>query len=503
MKARWELSSDKDKFSRCMCVFTNTVYSTFQRIMRVRRLLWWYRCLHWLHFRLPLAYIAKVLTLSSIFTLVAMACWSSNDTMSLIMTDLPIRKVSCATIKPDIPKIQGFNTLAKHRISEPKTINRMVGTDHFMVSAYKDHRFKDKIRVIAIVRHLEIEDLFCHLCDKAFESCQATPATVEVNPEILGFAHAMADILCDSSSLGSSAAVRIANSTIIEDSAVYFPIKNLIKQPLRYNFTVCLSQIFNNNNNALQFVQTMEMYKIFGIQRVVIYNISSGAEVDKVMKHYVEEGTLEVIDWNIHDFMTPSEGWQPEVHPGDIMYHGQIVSLNDCLNRYMYHSKYILFHDFDEIVVPYKHNTLDKLMAREESMRKHDTIGLSRFERCLFQERLKVNGIFQKLFFEKWQRVPGLNILEHMSGRWEKNPKYMVDPRQIISVKVHDIVKSRWNKVVTINFETDVAHIHHIKRTFENMEGAAKETAIDTRLWDFNAMLIPNVNKVLEESDVL
>ena len=105
----------------------------------------------------------------------------------------------------------------------------MVGTEHFMVSAYKDHRFKDTIRVVAIVRHLKIGNLFCHVCDKTFESCQATPATVEVNPEILGFAYAMADIVCVSSILGTSATVRIANSTIIENSAVYFPIQNLIK----------------------------------------------------------------------------------------------------------------------------------------------------------------------------------------------------------------------------------------------------------------------------------
>ena len=385
--------------------------------------------------------------------------------------------------------------------SQIKSINRIVGTKHYMVSAYKDHRFKNLVRVFVIARHAEIGDLFCHLYDEEMDTFHVTPAVVKLNPEILGFAHGLADISCISSI--SSTSVRIAKSTIVETKASYYPIQNLIKPPLLYNFTICLSQIFNYHNNALQFVQFMEINKILGVQRVVIYNISCGPDVDKVMRHYVKEGTLEVIDWNIHDFMKPSEGWQPEVHPGDIMYQGQIVSLNDCLNRYMYHSKYILFQDFDEIVVPYKHNTLNALMAYKESMWKHDTIGLSRFERCLFQQRLKVKGIFQKLFFEKWQRVPGINILEHMSGRWEKNPKYMVDPRQIISVKVHDIVKSRWETIVTSNFETDVAHIHHIKHTFENTEMAAKETTIDTRLWDFNSKLIPNVDKVLEESGVI
>ena len=90
-----------------------------------------------------------------------------------------------------------------------------------------------------------------------------------------------------------------------------------------------------------------------------------------------------------------------------------------------------------------------------------------------------------------------------MSGRWERNPKYMVDPKKIISVKVHDIVESVWLNIVTSNFPTDVAIIHHIKETSENTEGASKERVIDTRLWNFNEKLIPNIDKALQDSGVL
>ena len=455
----------------------------------------------WFNFRFPLFYIVKapILAISLIFILlvtILVCCLKDYENAAPFPSDKTY---------PEEEKL-GQNVpitvkTGERKQSQIKSINSIVGTKHYMVSAYKDHRFKNLVRVFVIARHAEIGDLFCHLYDEEMDTFHVTPAVVKLNPEILGFAHGLADISCISSIRSTS--VRIAKSTIVETKTTYYPIQNLIKPQLLYNFTICLSQIFNYHNNALQFVQFMEINKILGVQRVVIYNISCGPDVEKVMRHYVKEGTLEVVDWNINDFMTPSKGWQPEVHPGDILYHGQVVSLNDCLYRYMYHSKYILFHDFDEIVVPYKHNSLNELMGYMERLWNHDTIGLSRFERYLFQQRQKVDGMFRKLFFKKWERVPGINILEHMSGRWERNPKYMVDPRQIISVKVHDIIESVWGNIVTSNFPTDVAIIHHIKESSENTEGASKETVIDTRKWNFNGKLIPNIDKALEESGVL
>ena len=75
--------------------------------------------------------------------------------------------------------------------------------------------------------------------------------------------------------------------------------------------------------------------KILGVQRVAIYNISCGPAIEKVLKHYVNEGTMEVIAWNIHDYLKPSKGYLPKAHGGDLHYHVKLVTLNECLNRYM------------------------------------------------------------------------------------------------------------------------------------------------------------------------
>ena len=420
--------------------------------------------------------------------------------------------VANSTVKPDYfdEALQTNNdtpvtNLSMSEIKEikAKTINPIVGTHNFITSAYKDHRLKDMIRVVAIVLRRKIGNLFCHLCDNKLDSCNVTKAVVKVRakhryyPE---FSHTMAEILCDSSTSRSATKVRIANSTRMEKTLLHIPIRNIIKPPLSYNFTVCLSQIFNKYNDALQIVQTMEMYKILGIQRVAIYNISCGPDVEKVLKHYAHEGILEVIPWNIHDFMKPSEGWNPRGSPGDIHYHGQLVSLNECLNRYMFQSKYILFHDFDEIVLPYKHKNLNEMMSYLERLHNQTTIGEIKIKRYLFQEKDASFKADTNLHSKKWQS--GMNILEYMSGISEWRPKVIVDPRQIVQIAVHETLQTYGKKILSIDLKPDIATIFHWKnskvRRSKNMK-IKKGDKKDTRLRDFSATLIQNVDKVLQQ----
>ena len=53
----------------------------------------------------------------------------------------------------------------------------------------------------------------------------------------------------------------------------------------------------------------------------------------------------------------------------------------------MYQSKYNLFHDFDEIALPYKHNTLNEMMKYLERLHYQSTIGEIKIERYFFQKK--------------------------------------------------------------------------------------------------------------------
>ncbi|KAK2898749.1 hypothetical protein Q8A67_010167 [Cirrhinus molitorella] len=184
----------------------------------------------------------------------------------------------------------------------------------------------------------------------------------------------------------------------------YLPIKNkVVRETFKFNFTICISSLFDNYNNVLQFAQTMEMYKLLGVQHVVIYNTSCGPDLEKLLKHYETEGILEIVSWPIDQFLNPSRGWNSQLHAGEIQYFGQLVTLNECIYRNMYQSKYVLLNDIDEIIMPYKHTNLASLM--EDLQPAHPNIGVFLIENHIFPKtQFEESGKFKRA---EWKNIPG------------------------------------------------------------------------------------------------
>lgn len=98
------------------------------------------------------------------------------------------------------------------------------------------------------------------------------------------------------------------------------------------------------------------------MNRVVVYNTSCGPELERLLHGYSQEGFVEIVPWPINEHLTPSYGWQYSVSGGDVHYFGQQTTTNECIYRYMDRSRYVLLHDIDEIIMPYKHSGLAPLM---------------------------------------------------------------------------------------------------------------------------------------------
>ncbi|KAG7332279.1 hypothetical protein KOW79_004113 [Hemibagrus wyckioides] len=181
----------------------------------------------------------------------------------------------------------------------------------------------------------------------------------------------------------------------------FLPVKNRVNEDsFKYNFTICISSLFGNYNNVLQFDQTMEMYKLLGVQRVVIYNTSCGPDLEKLLQHYEKAGFLEIVPWPIDQFLKPSAGWNIKFHKGDIQYYGQLVTLNECIYRHMYQSKYVLLNDIDEIIMPYKYANLALLMEALQQEHKEVTVFLIE------------NHIFPKTQFEETASKTGSEVFK-------------------------------------------------------------------------------------------
>ncbi|KAL4660772.1 glycosyltransferase family 92 protein F13G3.3-like [Arapaima gigas] len=99
-------------------------------------------------------------------------------------------------------------------------------------------------------------------------------------------------------------------------------IKGLCWQPtcsreIRRKWIAVIKEGFKNpclDLHGAKFVQTIEIYKILGVQKVYIYNTSCGPDLEKVLQYYKEEGILEVEPWPIDHFLNPSKGWNFQEH---------------------------------------------------------------------------------------------------------------------------------------------------------------------------------------------
>ncbi|KAG8013249.1 Beta-1 [Nibea albiflora] len=334
-------------------------------------------------------------------------------------------------------------------ISE-QTITPLSDTKDFLVSAYMDQRVNGfDIRIIGIFEKDSVQPLHCLFCC-AGQSSRTTPATIRHHPQSFGFPFTPADVMCQipQNCNPTHVSVLTKQDKNLVLNRTWLPIRNLKtkgseEKKLQFNFTVCISNLFGDYNNVLQFAQTLEMYRLLGVNRVVIYNTSCGPELDLLLQSYSQEGFVEMVDWPIDKHLNPSHGWLHSEHGGDIHYYGQLITLNECIYRSMDRSRYVLLNDIDEIIMPYQHDNLGSLM-----------------------------NVLQ-------QQQPNVRMVEITS--------------------VHEVIKVFGEQY---KVPPDVCRIIHVRVA---LRGSLKleELNVDKRLWDFTDRLIPRVDDALRRAGLL
>ena len=116
-----------------------------------------------------------------------------------------------------------------------------------------------------------------------------------------------------------------------------------------HSFGVCLQTPIFKLNSFQVVVDFIEMNRLLGAETFTIYVVNVGTSVDgklvtKLKQAYAEEDILEVVEL---------EGTFKQESP--LHYYGELLAIHDCLYRNMYKSRYLVFEDLDEIIVPRKH----------------------------------------------------------------------------------------------------------------------------------------------------
>ncbi|KAM3870962.1 uncharacterized protein ACN63O_004193 [Diretmus argenteus] len=389
-----------------------------------------------------------------------------------------------------------------------ETITHLNHTKHLMVSAFMDQRVKGwDVRIIGIFRRDSIQPLHCVFCCMGWLSRSSTPAHILQHTDNFGFPYVTTDVLCKIPQGCSATYVTLLPSVDGEKvvNQTFLPIRNQetsgkeVKQ-FEFNFTVCISNLFGDYNNVLQFTQTLEMYRLLGVNRVAIYNTSCGPDLDRLLHSYRQEGFVEMIPWPIDHHITPSRGWLHSEHGGDVHYFGQLTTLNECVYRYMDRSRYVMLNDIDEIIMPYEHNGLVPLM--DVLQQQQPKAGVFLIENHIFPKKhFEPSGKFR---LPQWKGVPGINILEHIyreePDRKLYHPyKMIVQPRAVEQTSVHSVLRS-FGEVFKV--PPSMCRIIHVRVALQG--GLTLEQLnVDSRLWDFHEKLIPNVDKVLKRVGLL
>ncbi|XP_025019135.1 uncharacterized protein LOC112540019 [Python bivittatus] len=376
------------------------------------------------------------------------------------------------------------------------TITALKYNKTFIVSLYHDSRQQNVTRAIAVVHYKKVQDLYCWFCCSHNNRISIGRAAIDIHPERFGLPIGAADIVCVEPQSCSPRYMSIHPSAKGSmDELPKFEIKNRVPRTSFFaEFTICLSVMYENYSNVLQFIQSMEMYKILGAERVYIYKTSCSLLMDQILKFYVEEGTVEIIPWPITSYVNLSSFWY-SYQDWD---YGKTTVLNDCIYRNMYLSKYVVFNDINEIILPLKHLNWKNMIHSLEDQ--NPGAGIFFFESHFFSQNVFLSS--DQFNFSLWKIVPGVNILQHVYREPYKLhinilKKMIVNPRKVVQASSYSILKGYSR---TLEVSKDIAILFNCRKHHENDVGE-KYLIRDTAIWRFNLSLISNVNKVLEKLD--
>ncbi|XP_069820402.1 uncharacterized protein [Dendropsophus ebraccatus] len=362
----------------------------------------------------------------------------------------------------------------------------------FIISTHYDPRETNLVRTLAIV-HKTVNDLYClfHCKQNVFSNIKAK---IDIVRDNFGFPYETANILCKSPP--ECDRVYMSVHTNSSNDKEQIPVFKITKEPIKSfsaNFTVCISALYGQYNNVLQVIQAIEMYKLLGASRVTIYNNSCHENVDKVLRHYIQEGVVDVIPWPIDKFLRTSKKWKyDEGLESDIGYYGQVASLNDCIYRNMYKSKFVLLNDIDEIILPVRHWDWSSLM--KSLQKQYPKTSVFRFENHAFPTTVNAPG------FNHWNHIPGINLLQHPyrepSDHMSIKPRKMIiNPRKVIQTLIHTVLKAE-GQITEVSSKDAI--LFHCKRK-RNKKIPDKDLIKDNIILRYNVSLILEVDKVVQK----
>ena len=119
------------------------------------------------------------------------------------------------------------------------------------------------------------------------------------------------------------------------------------KREKRVKFALCLHKgIFGYVKPDL-LIHFVEINKALGASIITIWIQNTTENVYPALLPYIKSGLVELLDWKVSVAMRN---------------YGQFAVNNECLYRNIHRAEYLVLHDIDELLIPYKHDTWYELL---------------------------------------------------------------------------------------------------------------------------------------------
>ena len=123
------------------------------------------------------------------------------------------------------------------------------------------------------------------------------------------------------------------------------------------DITVCVHLgSYTNYSDVKQFVEMIEVGRMFGVNRFLFYTSSVSASMLQYIEYYHRLGVVDIRPWTM-----PVYQLGHVVHETTYQF-GRVLALNDCMYRNMYRTRYMAITDVGEIFVPRSYNDLGTML---------------------------------------------------------------------------------------------------------------------------------------------
>ena len=228
---------------------------------------------------------------------------------------------------------------------------------------------------------------------------------------------------------------------------------------------------------------------MFGADHFIFYDHQIGERLSPFIHSYEQEDKLTVLQWKMP--IETTQGPTNEIH-----YFGQVVAINDCMYRARLNSRFVVFLDLDEVIVPMQHTNWLDLMSKLSNGQPDTQTFI--FPNVFFREEWAVDPTYSKVpLVNKLQlRTLLYTKREHKTWPHRMRSKYISPANALESVGIHFPWKSV-NKVSEKSVSEKDATLFH----YRNWEDFSPSSYINqTRMFQFADTILQRISNRLERA---